>query len=150
MIWYYSEATWEMTKSRCVTPNAILGVNKAVFKIVAEIMKNKYSPVNDYFTLFIVFVYSTFWVSSRDAKMNKTQLFSHRTKDYRNGGRNKGRPVACSRWSFNLHSCCFPPYLQCLAPDIIHSRHWINIGWMYEGIRREGASKLDLWVREDF
>lgn len=37
-----------MTKSRCVPPNAILGVNKTVFKILAEIMKNKYNPTNNY------------------------------------------------------------------------------------------------------
>lgn len=52
MIGYYNAATREITKSRCVTPNAILGVNKAVFKIVAEIVKNKYNLINDYFAIF--------------------------------------------------------------------------------------------------
>ena len=52
MIWYYNAATWEITTSRCVTPNAILGVNKAVFKIVEEIVKNKYNLINDYFAVF--------------------------------------------------------------------------------------------------
>ena len=41
-----------MTKSRCVTPNAILGVNKAVVTIVAEIVKSKYNLINDYFAIF--------------------------------------------------------------------------------------------------
>lgn len=47
MIWYYHAITGEKTKSRCVTPNGILGVNKTVFKITAETMKNKYNLTDD-------------------------------------------------------------------------------------------------------
>ena len=48
MIWYSSAVKQEMTECRCVHPDAILGVTKTIFKIIAEIMKSKYNPANDY------------------------------------------------------------------------------------------------------